>query len=171
MVKLGGIYLFSSTFYSDYWSCALKHSSVGGARIAIQYNTTTGSSHSNKRPTGCVHCKAIAWYQTLVLVTVSISWILWIYNFHKDVRYKICTINFADEWFADFCSIFVMVSLLYFNVCVVFDASVRCWVCELCLVTWAHSASRQSPVLTRTGQVATVFIHGDLKMRHRWQIY
>lgn len=91
MVKLGGIYLFSSTFYSDYWSCALKHSSVGGALIAIQYNTTTGSSckvHSNKRPTGCVHCKAIAWYQTLVLVTVSISWILWIYNFHKDVQYK-----------------------------------------------------------------------------------
>lgn len=85
---------------------------------------------------------------------------LWIYNFHKDVQYKICTNNFADEWFADFWCIFVIVSLLYFNVCIVFDASVSCWVCELCLVTWAHSPSRQSPCSKKdgSGQVATVFI-------------
>lgn len=62
-----------------------SNTAVRGKKRVLQSSTTppqewaTESNckvHSNKCPTGCVHCKAIAWYQTLVLVTVSISWIL-----------------------------------------------------------------------------------------------
>lgn len=165
MVKLRGIHLFSSTFYSDYWSCALKHSSVGGKRVLQSSTPPPQEAAARSTVTSVPQVAFIArllhdikhWSLLLFLFPDSC---LWIYNFHKDVQYKICTNNFADEWFADFWCIFVIVSLLYFNVCIVFDASVSCWVCELCLVTWAHSPSRQSPCSKKdgSGQVATVFI-------------